>query len=380
MPALLGIFIGATYEEILSDKKRQAGIIEMQIEQSKNTLSDYSNEIAGIKREIDSIESALSALNNFLKDYETEVYLSPRQIAFETNTVIYLSEEVDRIQQSFRQRIVNLYKRGKNYELELLLSAKTPNEYLRRNQYLQTFSQSRRKELLELKAKKFMLEEKKKFLTLSTSSQRYYVESRRKEKSDLEKRFNDIKSRKDGLEFQTNMIVNKISRYEAQLNNALNFISNFESKRENFNGTKINHLNYDSFDLNIVKGNINLPVDIPLVTNNFGETVNNATFTKSFNNGVDFSISKGSKVYAVASGFVSLIGELPYYGKTVIIKHENGFRSVYAVINEVNLTVGDNVKLNQIIGKTGETLDGQMFHFELWQNYTPLNPLEWLRF
>jgi murein DD-endopeptidase MepM/ murein hydrolase activator NlpD len=95
---------------------------------------------------------------------------------------------------------------------------------------------------------------------------------------------------------------------------------------------------------------------------------------------VDFSISKGSKVYTAADGYVSLIGEVPYYGKVVIIKHANGFRSVYAVIDDVNIALGDNVKLNQIIGKTGETIEGQLFHFELWQNNTPLNPLEWLRF
>ncbi|MCI0448743.1 MAG: peptidoglycan DD-metalloendopeptidase family protein [Chlorobi bacterium] len=378
--SLLCLIIGATYEEILNDKKEQADIIEKQIIQDKNLLGSYSFEIAELKKETDSLESTLNALNNFLKDYENAVYLSPLQIAAETNNIINLESEVGIIQESFRQRIVNLYKKGKNYELELLLSAKTPNEYLRRNQYLQTFSQSRKKELRELKAKKFMLEEKKKFLELSTSSKRFFIESKRREKSELQKKFNDFKKRKDDLEFKTSVIVNKISRHGAQLNNTVSFINNFEANRNNFKENKINRLNYDSFDLNNVKGKINLPVDIPLVINSFGDNVNNSTLTKSFNNGVDFSIAKGSKVYAVTEGYVSLIGELPYYGKVIIIKHNSGFRSVYAALDEVNLTLGDNVKLNQIIGKTGETLDGQMFHFELWQNSTPLNPLEWLRF
>jgi murein DD-endopeptidase MepM/ murein hydrolase activator NlpD len=50
------------------------------------------------------------------------------------------------------------------------------------------------------------------------------------------------------------------------------------------------------------------------------------------------------------------------------------------MLSEVNVQIGESVKLNQIIGKTGETLDGQEFHFELWQGTTPVNPRDWLRF
>jgi murein DD-endopeptidase MepM/ murein hydrolase activator NlpD len=108
--------------------------------------------------------------------------------------------------------------------------------------------------------------------------------------------------------------------------------------------------------------------------------MNNSTTTKSFNNGIDFSIARGSKVYVVAAGTVSLTGEVPFFGKVVIINHDNGYRSVYASLSDINVTAGDKVKLSQIIGKSGETPDGQALHFELWLNGTPLNPKEWLRF
>jgi septal ring factor EnvC (AmiA/AmiB activator) len=377
---LLVLFVGATYEEILNDKKRQVEIIEKNIADSRSSLSNYSNEIAGLRKQIDSIESAVNALNDFLKNYKNQTYLTPNQVAKETGTIIALTQEVEKIQESFRQKVLNLYKRGKNYELELLLSAKTPNEYLRRNEYLQRFSQSRKKELRDLKAKKFILEERRKMLTLSTSSQRINVESRRNEKASLESKLKQLTSQKSKLEYYSSMSAEKIIRYETQLNNTKNFINNFEANKDKFNGNKNNRLNYDSFDLAKVKGNLNVPVDVALISNSFGENTNGATFAKSFNNGLDFSVSKGSKVYAVASGVVSLVGELPYYGKVVIIKHENGFRTVYAVLSDVKLAPGDNVKLNQLIGKTAETIDGQSLHFELWQNAAPLNPAEWLRF
>ncbi len=377
---LLVLFAGATFEEIINDKRKQSEIIEKEIIENKSLITGNSTQNAKLRKEIDSIESSINALNNFLKNYESETYMTPDQIAVETNMIIFLAEEVDRIQESFRQKVLNLYKRGKNYELELLMSSKTPNEYLRRNQYLQKFAQNRKKELRDLQSKKFILEEKKKMLTLSTSSQRYYVESRRHEKSALENNLGVLKKEKDIAENGEGIIAAKIKRYETQLDNIRNFINNFENNRESFTERKNTRISYESGDLTAVKGNINLPIDVGLITSNYGSSINNSTNTLAFNNGIDFSVAKDSKVHAVANGVVTLVGELPYYGKVIIVKHESGFRSVYASLSEINAAVGDNIRLNQVIGKTGETIDGQSFHFELWQNATPLNPKEWLRF
>ena len=377
---LLLIITGATYEEILQDKKKQVENVEKYINENRTGISKITNRTAILNQQIDSVESAISGLNSFLKNYENESFMTPDQIAIETNMIIYLAEEVERIQNSFRQKVVSLYKHGENYELELLLSSKTPNEYLRRNQYLQKFSQNRKKELRELRAKKFILEEKKKMLTLSTSSQRFYIESKRNEKAVLDSRLKELRSLKSIAESESDLIAGKISRYETQLNNIRNFMNNLEANRESFAENKNSRLSYDSENLQQARGNINLPVDIGLITTNFGNISDNKTLAVSLNNGVDFSIARGSKVYAIANGIVSMLGEIPFYGKIVIITHANGFRSVYASLSETNVKAGDVIKLNQVIGKTGETLEGQTMHFELWQNSTPVNPREWLRF
>ena len=374
------VLTGATYEEILLDKKKQADNIEKDIIESKSGITKITTRTAIINQQIDSVESAVNSINSFLKNYENESYMTPDQIAIETNMIIYLAEDVERIQQSFKNKVISLYKHGENYELELLLSSKTPNEYLRRNQYLQKFSQNRKKELRDLKAKKFILEEKRKMLTLSTSSQRFYVESKRNERSLLESRLKELKTLKGNTESESSLLAGRVTRYEDQLNNIRNFINNFESNRENFNESKYNRINYESTDLTQLKGNINLPIDLGLISTNFGNISDNKTLAISLNNGVDFSIARNSKVYAIADGTVSIVGDIPFYGRVIIISHSSGFRSVYASLNEVNVKAGDVIRLNQVIGKTGETLEGQTMHFELWQNSTPVNPREWLRF
>ncbi len=373
------IFFGAAYDEIVNDKNKQIEITLKRIEECKQVILNNSQITSEYNQSIDSVKSLLNSINDFLKDYKDETYLTAEQIAAETKTSKLLEEEVGKIQNSFRGKIINLYKRGKNYELELLLSSKTPNEFLRRNQYLQKFAQNRKKELRDLKSKKFILEEKKKMLNLSTSSRRFYVESKRNDKTQLEERLRLLTAKKKEFEFQSKSYSEKIRRLEQQIGSIKAYLNNFSDYKQNFKGSKTSRLNYSSDSLGAIKGALNPPLDISLIRKEFGRVVNNATNTESFNNGADFSAAEGSKVYSIGSGIVTLIGEVPYYGKVIIIDHGKGYKSVYAVLTDVSVKLGDQVKLNQIIAKSGSNLEGQGLHFELWKDKTPLNPREWIR-
>ena len=374
------LFIKATFDEVVGDKNRQIDVFQKEIDESHKTISAYTTEQENINVGVDSLENKLKALNDFLKDYQNQNFLSPQEIAEETNMVLFMEDEVDKIQKSFRSKIINLYKHGKNYELELLLSSKTPNEFMRRNEYLQRFALSRKKELKDLKAKKMMLEEKKNMLKLSVSSQRFYIESKRNEKAAIDEQLKALRIKKSQLDNSKDVNEASITRKEDRINRIRDFIDVFTDNKQNFKGTKNNRLNYASDSFDKIKGGMNLPLDFSFIQNDFGEYMNNSTATKSFNNGIDFSIARSSKVYAVAAGTVSLTGEAPFFGKVIIINHDNGYRSVYASLSEISVNAGDKVKLSQIIGKSGETPDGQVLHFELWLNGTPLNPKEWLRF
>ncbi|MCX7877877.1 MAG: peptidoglycan DD-metalloendopeptidase family protein [Ignavibacteria bacterium] len=366
----------ATYEEILTDKRKQVEIYEKIISENRLEYKETESEIARLKSRLDSLESAYSSIMEFLKNYENETYMTPEQIAVETNMIIYLAEEVERIQESFRKKVVSLYKYGKNYELELLLSSKTPNEYIRRNQYLQKFSQNRKKELRELKAKKFILEEKKKMLSLSTSTKRFYVENRRKEKSQLEGIISDIKQKLSELSDKSEKIILKISLYESNLNSVINFISNFQNNKDSFKGSKTIRLNY-SGDFSNLKGKLNFPVDAGIAREPYGSQFSSGVEIN--NSSIGISVAFGSRVYAVASGIVTLTGEVPYYGKTVIISHGNGYRTVYSCLSEISVKPGEEIKLNQVIGKSGMTSEAQILYFGIWKDTTPLNPEEWIR-
>ncbi|RPI13634.1 MAG: hypothetical protein EHM58_18130 [Ignavibacteriae bacterium] len=376
---LMLLFVKATYDEVIADKNRQLDVVQKEIDESRAKIRDNAYKTSALEKQVDSVEAAILTLDNFLKDYTDQRFLSPDEIAIETNMVLFLEDDVDKIQHSFKNKIINLYKHGKNYELELLMSSKTPNEYLRRNQYLQKFSQNRKKELRELKSKKFLLEEKKKMVTLSVSSQRIYIEIKRNERTVLNAKLQDLKNKKMDIDQDNTINLARIDRKQNETTNIKSFIGNLNQFKSSYTGNKTTRLNYSIDDMEKIKGNLNPPVDIPLIRNEFGEITNNMTGTKLQNNGVDFSISKGSKVYASAPGIVSMIGDVPFYGKVIVINIDNVYRMVYGCLSETNVKTGDKVKLNQIIGKSGSNLEGQLFHFEIWKDRTPLNPREWVR-
>lgn len=95
------------------------------------------------------------------------------------------------------------------------------------------------------------------------------------------------------------------------------------------------------------------------------------------NPGIDILSPEGTPILAAASGDVIYNGDhMAGYGNMIIIKHSNGFSSVYAN-NMVNLVkVGDKVMQGQVIAKVGRTRDYNEphLHFEIRKEKKSINP------
>ncbi len=94
--------------------------------------------------------------------------------------------------------------------------------------------------------------------------------------------------------------------------------------------------------------------------------------TSSHTNGcaIDIANSTGTPIYASDAGVVVQASEYGSYGLCVIIKHANGYKTLYAHLNEFNCQVGDEVRQSQIIGYMGSTgySTGPHLHFEIRYN------------
>jgi murein DD-endopeptidase MepM/ murein hydrolase activator NlpD len=97
---------------------------------------------------------------------------------------------------------------------------------------------------------------------------------------------------------------------------------------------------------------------------------------------VDIADKNGPAVTAADSGtVVSVIYSRFGYGNHLIIDHGNGFKTLYAHMNKIYVSAGNNVSQGQSIGQMGSTgrSTGTHLHFEIIQNGTKLNPLTLLK-
>ena len=103
--------------------------------------------------------------------------------------------------------------------------------------------------------------------------------------------------------------------------------------------------------------------------------------SKRFHDGIDISAISGAKVFAAKSGQVIYSAQrIRGYGNMIVIRHNNGFHTVYAN-NKVNyvkkgsiVSQGDVIAL---LGNTGHS-SGPHVHFEIRQVKYSKDPLKYL--
>ncbi|WP_200762656.1 peptidoglycan DD-metalloendopeptidase family protein [Nitrosophilus alvini] len=95
--------------------------------------------------------------------------------------------------------------------------------------------------------------------------------------------------------------------------------------------------------------------------------------------GVDFGARRGTPVRAAGSGRVIFAGRKGGYGNTVIIRHQDGYKTLYAHLSKFRggIKRGKWVKQGQVIGYVGSTglSTGPHLHFGLYKYNRPINPL-----
>ncbi|EFR48063.1 peptidase, M23 family [Helicobacter canadensis MIT 98-5491] len=99
--------------------------------------------------------------------------------------------------------------------------------------------------------------------------------------------------------------------------------------------------------------------------------------------GTDYAAPRHTPIKAAAQGKVIFAGTKGGYGKTVIIQHENGYRTLYGHMHKINKGIRTGVYVSQgkqigTVGSTGLST-GPHLHFGLYKNGSAINPQKHLR-
>lgn len=93
-------------------------------------------------------------------------------------------------------------------------------------------------------------------------------------------------------------------------------------------------------------------------SNLFGPVRHNADGSIRWHRGFDYYAPKGTPVYSVGNGIVSLIQTHPDYGLCVLVTHkrpQQTYYSFYAHLSSVSVKYGETVQKGTMLGKSGTT-------------------------
>jgi murein DD-endopeptidase MepM/ murein hydrolase activator NlpD len=123
----------------------------------------------------------------------------------------------------------------------------------------------------------------------------------------------------------------------------------------------------------LLKRKLIFPVRRGIIIDEFGKKYDKVIGIYTKNNGIDVRVDKKESVYAVYSGCVDYVGDVPGYGETIILNHLNKYYTIYAGMDTVDVREHDSVAVGRQLGKVTGCL-----HFELRKQTLALNPLNWL--
>ena len=342
-----------------------------ELDQAKKDSNKLKSEIAELEKQNAPYQEKKAALQKQINATQKEIDLYQEQIdALDADIQKYQKEiddinaEIDSNLAVFSERLVVLYTTGSFTSLEVLLSAKDFGEYLEKIQFTKALSDNDNRLLKTLSEDMAKVEEKK-----------AVIDKNKEDIVDAQKAIQEKQKELDAQYTEVNTIVKNNESEIADLQDDYEALLDEQQKIQE--------------SLNEVTGNLvgtgNFIWPVPgyyKLSSKYGYRWHPVYGTWRLHTGIDISSSGiyGAKIVAADDGVVSLSGWNGGYGNCVVIKHNNGYSTLYAHMKSASpLRKGQSVRKGDTVGYVGSTgtSTGPHLHFEIMYNGNYQNPMNW---
>lgn len=393
----------------IATRQQELGGLREQIESLEQELKEIGRKEKQNYDVIEKFNKQNHLINKLINSYRTEVREKETQIAAFQKDIASLEKTTKKLKDNYARYISAVYKGTYKSDLMYILDAESLQQAVLRYKYLQEFSSQRKKDLEKIKQNKEQLVEARVRLNKERGAKNDLLSIKEKEEKVLQKQISErkqivsrLKNDKNALRKELdakkmaekeirNLITRLIEKEEARKKEEARRLA--ESKTLTKSPVKgeisskpvddailpqtFSEVNNLSSFANL-RGRMSWPISKGTIIRKYGESTNAQLKTVTINYGIDIKASGDLNVKAVADGIVSAIDWLPGYGSILILTHKDGFRTVYGHLSSITVTEGERIRPGEIIGKVGESLEGNILHFEVWNQRNNQNPEIWL--
>jgi len=379
----------------ISKKEKELAKLRNEIEAFEQRLKESEKRERSTLDHLDNLERQANLIRHLIKKLREQEQQITSDIQDARVFIGELEEQLESLKSHYAQYVRSVYKYGRVYDIELLFSSKSINQLYIRIEYLKRFSEQRVKDLQAVVQKKGDLEQQNEHLERSLDHERRLLAEKTSEESSLKRKATQRQKtlaeiRKDKRVFQQelkrkNEAVREIEKLIADLIEKEHARKEREAaaarEREKLalEPTRPPKPEVETVGMFAAqRGKLRWPVSSGTISSRFGNQVHPILKTVTQNTGIDIRARSGSDVLAVADGEVSILTFIPGFGNLIILNHYNGYRTIYAHLSEITVAEAQKVRSGDTIGKSGESVQGPILHFEIWKEREMQNPEVWL--
>lgn len=352
---------------------------EIRAEQTRlqQAMRDLSARVHNVSEELENLNRQIQNQEALLRELDHQLAIRDRQVHAATADLLRTGDELEEKKVLFARRARDLYKKGPLARVQILLAAESFADLINRYQYLYLVALHDRFIVRQIEELKNQLERQRQELRRDTRALRELRQEKVAELQDLY-HLEQERARRlalyRGRQVQTEQRFEQLVRSEEELTDLIGRLERERRAAEAYAAARGAGTLTPS-----EAGSLDWPVEGRVVYR-FGRE-QNRDGTVILRRGVGIAAENEAPVRAVQSGTVEFARPYMGYGPSIIVSHGNGYRSLYLYLSDILVAPGENVSAGQIIGRVGGegTPEGPHLEFQIWQNRSPVDPLDWLK-
>jgi septal ring factor EnvC (AmiA/AmiB activator) len=357
--------------------------IKTELEKGRAKFKELQSEEGNYLSRLEQLEKNISISGQYMELVQSRIDTTEKTLELLGDSLSRAEANLLSARERMKQRLRMAYMTGEMNGLQMLLSAKNPTEFIYRvryfqeiNRYDRRLAETIRESIASVNEKKTAQEESRLALVKLLNEKKDELAAQRAEESSRRSVLNEIRTNKTAIA----AMVSELEEAQRELDAIIKVLEERKKRvSEEERKAREEQERKAAVTFERRKGKLSWPVRGE-VTSKFGKVVHPVYKTIIMNNGIDIAASKGTSVKSVAQGTVAHVGSMRGLGRLVIVDHNGGFLTIYAHLDEINVTQNQNVSIGTEIGTVGETgtAGGAKLHFEIRKAAESMDPEEWL--